>query len=69
MCGNRSHKDNAVILNAHHIKRFIDNENLRFDIDNGITLCEDCHKLTYGKENDFEKQFKTTTNSIIMKLA
>ena len=68
MCGNRSHKDNAVILNAHHIKRFIDNENLRFDIDNGITLCEDCHKLTYGKENDFEKQFKNTINFIKTKL-
>ena len=58
MCGNRSSKDNAVILNAHHIERFVDNENLRFDINNGITLCEDCHKLTYWKEKEFEKQFK-----------
>ena len=58
VCRKRSGKDNAVILNAHHIKRFVDNENLRFYINNGITLCEDCHKLTYGKEKDFEKQFK-----------
>lgn len=64
MCGNRSSKDNAIILNAHHIERFADNEDLRFDINNGITLCEDCHKLTYGKEKDFEEQFKNIINSI-----
>lgn len=58
MCGNKSSKGNAVILNAHHIERFVDNEYLRFDVNNGITLCEECHKLTYGKEKEFEKQFK-----------
>lgn len=64
MCGSKSSKDNAVILNAHHIERFVDNEELRFDVDNGITLCEDCHKLTYGKEKDFEEQFKNIINYI-----
>lgn len=36
-------------LHAHHIKSWAHFKELRFDVANGVTLCESCHALTHGR--------------------
>lgn len=36
-------------LNVHHKKNFSEFEELRYDINNGITLCESCHKKLHKR--------------------
>ena len=44
-------------LNAHHIKRWSDCPGLRYEIDNGITLCKNHHKMIQGMESYYEASF------------
>lgn len=50
-CGRSRKVGDRVILNIHHIKSFAIHKELRFDKENVITLCAECHRNTdtYGK--------------------
>ena len=70
-CGQRGGK-----LNAHHINNFSDYENQRFDVNNGITLCENCHAFKikgsfhdiYGTKNNTPEQLEEYINHNLTKL-
>ena len=52
-CGGRG--DRKLGIQAHHIRNWKDNEELRYNIDNGITLCARCHydfHSKYGKKDN-----------------
>lgn len=62
-CGKRSGDKVAHHLNAYHW----DKEN-RLNIDNAVTLCEDCHKefhKQYGYKNNTKEQFEQFNNKSI----
>ena len=65
-CGdNKGHN-----LNAHHIYGYTEHKDLRTDVDNAVTLCEDCHKRyhkQYGYTNNNYKDFRTFLYNEMMK--
>ena len=44
-------------LNVHHIMKWSSASSLRYDVDNGITLCHACHKSVTGKESHYISYF------------
>ena len=61
-CGKRSKKNNPVNLNAHHLKNFAQNIELRLDVSNGITLCECCHLPQF--KGSFHNLYGCTDNTV-----
>ncbi len=52
-CGIRSSEGVQVYLQAHHIKKWNDYPEFRYDVDNGITLCKECHfNLHFNNKNN-----------------
>lgn len=54
-------------LNAHHLDGWSWCKDKRFDIDNGITLCKECHidfHKMYGKTHNTKEQFEEYLNKI-----
>ena len=64
-CGDKSRKGHPVTLQAHHLDGFAKNESLRYDVNNGITLCYNCHDIRaegsfhniYGVKNITKAKF------------
>lgn len=52
LCGVR-----GTYLEAHHIQPFSSEHGLRFDINNGVTLCRSCHDKTKRKEDEYIERF------------
>lgn len=48
-------------LRGHHVFSWHDNEHLRYDVDNGITLCDECHDI--GKKDSFHSIYGAGNNT------
>lgn len=58
-CGKK--RNSETMINAHHLNSFKNNIEARFDVDNGVTLCEDCHirfHSIYTNKNNTKDQFE-----------
>ena len=62
-CGARNERGSgkSVYLHAHHLESFAKNPELRFDINNGVTLCKECHDPRF--EGSFHNLYGTMNNT------
>jgi hypothetical protein len=54
-------------IHAHHLEGWADNPEIRFDIDNAVTLCAPCHfkfHSVYGKKHNTTQQFLEFTSNV-----
>ncbi len=49
-------------IQAHHIKKWSRAAILRYDVDNGITLCKTCHDSIGRSESHYETLFQQIVN-------
>lgn len=47
-------------LNAHHIKSYRDFPDLRLEVNNGITLCNECHRKLHSNKIELDIQSELT---------
>ena len=47
--------------NAHHILNFSENDNIKYDINNGMLLCDKCHHIKY--KGSFHNIYVTHSNT------
>ena len=50
--------NNPAALHIHHIIPLRVDPSLSLDIENGITLCRECHTKTFRKELDFAEKYR-----------
>ena len=58
----RCHDNRGGNLEAHHLDSYADFPKKRFNIENGVTLCRDCHKAFHTKytyHHNTKEQFET----------
>ncbi len=56
-CQMCSKKGKRIRLNVHHIIKWSTAASLRYDPDNSITLCKQCHDSITGKESHYVSYF------------
>lgn len=64
-CGKKNGFGETIKFNAHHINNWADYPELRYDVDNGITMCKECHNKfhsIYGKKKNNQFQLEEFFN-------